>query len=252
VREGDRLFGESPVVWQTGSGKFAAAYKWTGQRRHIRPIPGLPIDLPGEGGFTAAPPSIGGHVPYRIIRGTLADLERLPEPRIPEEMLATERKLDDTLPAETAAGPTGLVPEGSRHQFSKRFTNDKDKYGTREEFLNRAMTIHAQLDTGSDPYTLEDTIKLANWYWDHREMGVLVRPGHRHWLYDAADLATLDHAAAALYLTLRRYHPGDRPFFVANGMHKKMGMKRSTFAAKRNYSWTTACSCCTRPARTTP
>ena len=64
-------------------------------------------------------------------------------------------------------------------------------------------------------------------------MGVLVRPGHRHWLYDAADLATLDHRAAALYLTLRRYHPGDRPFFVANGMHKKMGMKRSTFAAKR-------------------
>ncbi len=86
IGEGERLFGCSPLLWRTGGGKFAMPFRHNGEDRRIRPIPSLPIDLLGEGGFTVAPPSAGAIRPYEIIRGTLADLDRLPIARIPDEI----------------------------------------------------------------------------------------------------------------------------------------------------------------------
>ena len=57
IKEGERLFGASPLVWRTGGSKFAAAYRHNGERRHIRPIPSVPIDLLG-GGFAVMPPRV--------------------------------------------------------------------------------------------------------------------------------------------------------------------------------------------------
>lgn len=85
VSEGERLFGCSPLLWRTGGGKFAMAFRYNGEARRIRPIASLPIDLLGRG-FAVAPPSVGAIRNYEIIRGTLADLDRLPVARIPDEI----------------------------------------------------------------------------------------------------------------------------------------------------------------------
>jgi hypothetical protein len=86
VREGERLFGVSPILWRTGGGKFAMPFRHNGEGRLIRRLHGLPIDLLG-GGYAVAPPSIGRYRPYEFLRGSLADLDRLPVARIPEEIV---------------------------------------------------------------------------------------------------------------------------------------------------------------------
>jgi hypothetical protein len=86
VREGERLFGVSPVLWRTGGGKFAMPFRHNGERRLIQPLPGLPIDLLGAGGYAVAPPSMGQYRRYEFLRGTLADFTNLPLARIPEEI----------------------------------------------------------------------------------------------------------------------------------------------------------------------
>src|SRR5262249_57880154 len=45
VQESEKRFGRSPLLWQTGGGKFAAAYRFNGETRQIRPIEDLPIDI---------------------------------------------------------------------------------------------------------------------------------------------------------------------------------------------------------------
>ncbi|HXP04275.1 MAG TPA: primase C-terminal domain-containing protein [Stellaceae bacterium] len=99
VAEGERLFGRSPLLWRTGGGKFAMAFRYAGEPRRIRAIPGLPIDLLG-GGFVVAPGSAGIKRPYEIIRGSLDDLDRLPVARMPREL---------------APQPPREIPEGKRN-----------------------------------------------------------------------------------------------------------------------------------------
>ena len=85
VEEGERIFGQSPLLWRTGGGKYAMPFRHNGESRRIRPIPSLPIDLLG-GGFVVTPPSMGASRRYEIIRGSLADLDNLPTARIPDEI----------------------------------------------------------------------------------------------------------------------------------------------------------------------
>jgi hypothetical protein len=47
--------GKTPIVARSGSGHFQAWYRHGGERRLIRPRPGVPIDILG-GGFVVAPP----------------------------------------------------------------------------------------------------------------------------------------------------------------------------------------------------
>ncbi len=57
------------------------------------------------GGFVVAPPSVGATRVYEIIKGTLADLDRLPVARIPDEI--AKLKQDSHAPstmAETRRG----------------------------------------------------------------------------------------------------------------------------------------------------
>lgn len=72
-------FGETPITIRTASGKSKAWYRHNGERRLVRPITGLDVDVLG-GGFTVAPPSwrddLGAG--YRFLTGGLADLDSLP------------------------------------------------------------------------------------------------------------------------------------------------------------------------------
>jgi Bifunctional DNA primase/polymerase, N-terminal len=80
VREAIKLFGQSPILWRTGSGNHAMPFRYNGEARRVRALPGLPIDALG-GGFAVAPPSMGSTGRYEFLQGGLADLDRLPVAR---------------------------------------------------------------------------------------------------------------------------------------------------------------------------
>ena len=80
VKEAFKVFGSSPLIYRTGGGHFAIAYRYNGERRRIRPIKDLPIDILGHGGFAIVPPSVTSGVYH--LKGELADLDRLPIARI--------------------------------------------------------------------------------------------------------------------------------------------------------------------------
>jgi Bifunctional DNA primase/polymerase, N-terminal len=76
LADAQRQYGSSPIIVQTGGG-YHAWYKHRGERRLIRPDPDKPIDILG-GGFVIAPPSRVAKGEYRIIQGSLDDLDHLP------------------------------------------------------------------------------------------------------------------------------------------------------------------------------
>ena len=52
-------------------------FRYNGEKRRIRAVGDLPIDILGEG-FVVAPPSLGSKGRYEFLQGSLSDLERLP------------------------------------------------------------------------------------------------------------------------------------------------------------------------------
>ncbi|MCV2871589.1 bifunctional DNA primase/polymerase [Defluviimonas sp. WL0050] len=72
-------FGETPITIRTASGKAKLWFRHDGERRHIRPFSGQPIDILGDG-FTIAPPSwredLGAA--YAFLTGGICDVDRLP------------------------------------------------------------------------------------------------------------------------------------------------------------------------------
>jgi hypothetical protein len=71
-----QLFGRAVVVWRTGSGNYAVAYRYNGEPRLIRPFQGVPIDVLGDG-YAVLPPSLGAKGVYTFIRGNISDLANL-------------------------------------------------------------------------------------------------------------------------------------------------------------------------------
>lgn len=223
VGEAQRMFGDTPVIWRTGSGNYAMPFRYNGEARRIRAVPGLPIDILG-GGFVVAPPSVGAKGQYAFVQGGLADLDRLPRLRIDK--------------IERQKAPKGLRPEtfareGQRHDTLKRaLTSEIWHCDTWEDFLDRAVTIGTMHCT--PPLDDGEITDLAAWFWQHKTRGLLIRPGHRHWTQDVHDLMLTDRIAGMLLLMLRTEHPGDwQQFVIANGWAKTLGMKRDTLAAKR-------------------
>jgi hypothetical protein len=105
LRAAEDVFRASPVLWRTGGGNFAMAFRHNGEGRRIRPIRGEPFDVLGNGS-AVAPPSAGARQPYEFLRGGLDDFATLPTARILP------------LPAQhQAAAPldAGPIPQGERN-----------------------------------------------------------------------------------------------------------------------------------------
>lgn len=99
------LFGRSPVVIRTASGKYHAWYRHNGEKRKIRaPQIDGPVDILG-GGFAVAPPSQGSLGQYEFIEGSLADLASLPAMRMLEPVPANDE----------GGRPLAEVGEGKRN-----------------------------------------------------------------------------------------------------------------------------------------
>jgi hypothetical protein len=219
LEDGERLFGPSPLVWQTGGGRFAAAYKFNGETRQIGPIHGMPIDILG-GGFVVAPPSQGAKRRYEIIRGSLDDLRRLPTAQIPAT--APERR-----------PPNGLE-HGRRNTslftYCLRCAPSCDDF---EVLLDVARTLNMEF---MEPLPDVEIVKTATSAWRYQVTG-------RNWAGRKARASTdreeilamsRDPAAAMLLMLLRVSHPLPDDRFAVDQIKtaKLLSWDRKTVHAK--------------------
>jgi Primase C terminal 1 (PriCT-1)/Bifunctional DNA primase/polymerase, N-terminal len=189
LREGNRMFGESPLLVRTRKG-LHAYYRHDGERRRIRPFDGLDLDILGENGLTVAAPSAG----REFIRGNLDTLEDLPVANTPAELLA---------PSPVSA----RVPQGQRDNWLfKKLLRHAPHVDDFDPLLDVACTLNMECDpTMSDA----EVVKIATSAWRYQVEG-------RNWVgrkakasTDRDEILALSHdpAAGMLLLLLRVSHP---------------------------------------------
>ncbi len=219
IREGERLFGQSPLLWRTGGGKFAMPFRHNGEGRHIRPIKSLPIDVLGAG-FAVAPPSAGETRAYEIIKGTLADLDRLPVARIPDEIAKLVH----------AGDRIGLIPKGERNKelfnYCNRVVNHCD---TIDQLIDAAMTWAD--NRLAAPLAPAEIIKTSNGVWQYRGG----RKRIMNHIVDAPEYDALvaNVGALALFAYLSAENGSRAEFMIADGLGKARGWPRRFVPAAR-------------------
>jgi hypothetical protein len=236
IAEGVKLFGESPLLWRTGGGKFAAAYRFNGEPRRIRPIPSLPIDLLGVRGFAVAPPSQGATRRYEIIKGSLADIDRLPAARILNEIQAgAERAVD----ARRAAGPApsrGLISNGKRNDALFRFALHQARHVDDLAALTDVVATR-NASACEEPLPDDEVGRLAASAWRYQERGQNM-VGSGGMVITSADeidtLAARDPDGLALLLVLRRFHFGHDRFALTKAFAEKLGWRLPRYRGARD------------------
>ena len=220
MREAERLFGSSPVIWRTGSGNAAIAFRHNREERRVRPIPGLPIDVLG-GGYAVAPPSMGARRAYEFIRGGLADFDRLPIARIPLEVANSDT------PQRTAA----RIPKGRRNvelfAHLKRHVNHCDDFDT---FLDVGRTWNSSRPVLALPNA--EVVKTCRSVWDYQ--GGRRKIMHRL-LVDSLQFDRLasDPKILGVVAFLAAENGPESEFMIADGLGAKRGWPRSLVPAAR-------------------
>jgi Primase C terminal 1 (PriCT-1) len=212
VSEGERLFGSSPLLWRTGGGNYAMPYRYNGEGRRIRPIPSLPIDLLG-GGFCVAPPSMGAVRQYEIIRGSLADLDRLPKARIPDEIAQ-----------QTARGLTrGRIPEGRRNnELFRHCKSIVDRCDTVDDLIDAAKTWAE--NRLAVPLSSPEIVKTCCSVWQYRGgrkrvMNTIVESAQ-------FEALTADVSALGVMSYLSAENGPDSEFMIADALAEARGWPR--------------------------
>jgi hypothetical protein len=224
INEGERLYGASPLLWRTGGGKFAMAFRYNGEARRIRPIPSLPIDLLG-GGFCVALPSAGARQPYEIVRGTLADLDRLPVARIPEEVARTLTR-PDTRPER--------ILDGHRGAALFEHCNSIVRYcDTLDQLVDAAVTwADERLERLPAKYPHAKIVATCTSVFNYRGgrkkmlAGPFVEREQFHEL-------VRDQAALALFAHLSMTQGPTARFMIANGLADSLGWPRRSIPSAR-------------------
>jgi len=217
-------FGETPLQTMTPSGGLHLWYCADGERcANLRPF-GLPVDVKGQGGLAVLPPSTrpsGDHAgkAYRFIRGSLADLARLPTIRpgsVPKRETRPEiagRTVSRAAAAVTTGKviPLGAVLPGYRNEklFHDAMRHAPD-CGSAIELLAVATAINADYPV---PLEAAEVAKLAHHVWNDYELagrnwiGRAARRGNGLAVAIRALQAMPDGAdAAILYPVLKRAH----------------------------------------------
>jgi hypothetical protein len=204
LHEAQSRYGETPYVVETGGG-FHAYYRYSGERRHIRPWgPDLPIDVLGNG-YAVGAPSIAAKGQYEIIHGTLADLSNLPP---------LHRVLDQLRKP---------IPEGKRNQSLFRISLEQAAHADDFETLMDVMrTRNMDCTTPLMESELEATARSA---WKYETEGRnLVGRGKAVVISHSVIDRVMAHSPDAFYLLmiLKRHHWG-RDFVLAKPMAESMG-----------------------------
>jgi hypothetical protein len=225
--------GITPIVVRTASGKYHAYYRHNGERRRIRPFPGLPIDILGAGGFAVAVPSETASGHYEFIECSLDDLDQLP----------VMQPLDEPFEPPAADGPSdsasasplrGMREHDGRNNALFRAIAPKARVifaarQSRDVLLELAMRYNRE---ASEPMSVEEVNRVVDSVWQmtaegHNWVG---EPGRRK-----HELSTFTDAVDALYLLeyLRVTEGISAEFWIANGLADIFGWDRRRFTAAR-------------------
>ena len=227
LQDGLSKHGPTPFIVRSGSGNFQAWYRHDGEGRRVRPDPGVPVDILGDG-YVVAPPSMGSKGAYQIIQGTLDDLDHLPR------MLKAPAPNNDNPQPQRSTLPSALTREGNRNDSLWRQCMKMARGSTSiQELMERAMR-HNETEF-YDPLPAEEILKIVASAWDYEVRGENwyghgARVVVEHKIID--DLASSDPVAFALLNILRRHHWG-RDFALAKVFADSLGWTLRSFKEAR-------------------
>ena len=232
--------GITPVLVRTASGKWHAYYRHNGERRQIRPFPGIPVDILGAGGFVVAPPSTTPQGNYEFINGSLDDLDRLPimQPLDePSEPPAADGRGDNA----DASPLRGMRNHDGRNNalFLAIGPVAKEihaRHGSRDELLAVALRYNQE---AAEPMTTEEATKVADSAWRMTIAGRNRIGAHAFVMCQHEAISLIEHGdqdALVLLNFLRATHgPLAPPFFITNTLASTFGwtIKRLSKARSR-------------------
>jgi hypothetical protein len=213
LHEAQSRHGETPYVVETGGG-YHAYYRYSGERRHIRPWGAdVPIDVLG-GGYAVGAPSVAAKGQYRIIHGTLDDLKSLPPLHAVLDQLRKP------------------IPEGRRNQSLFRMSLEQAAHTDDFETLMDVMRTR-NMDC-TVPLTESELEAAAHSAWKYERQGRnLVGRGKAvvmsHDVIDRLD----DPDAFYLMALLKRHHWG-RDFVLTKAMASALGWTLPRWRRARN------------------
>jgi len=220
LKEALRRYGDTPVIVRTGSGGFHLYYRHGDEGRKIRPDPSTPIDILG-GGVLAAPPSKGSSGFYSFIRGTVADLERLPFLRGGADHAEVQQ-----------AVTRELIGQGGRNKALMDYLRGQARHTSDlAELIDVARTYaDDQLDrtTGHAFTDAEvETVARSVWQWTERKIAegeYFVGTGkHLTLSHERIDAAmNMGPFAFTLFMHLQRRFGGLSSFYIANDARHDM------------------------------
>ncbi|HMK23806.1 MAG TPA: bifunctional DNA primase/polymerase [Terriglobales bacterium] len=202
-----KTFGKSPVLWRTGSGNYAMPFCWSGERRRIRPIAGLPIDVLGSG-YAVAPPSLGKKGRYEFLEGDLQNLINLPKLHIPAN--------------ENQPRQGDKIPVGKRSDTLFRIALDQARLvDDLDALIDVVRTRNMDCE---QPLSDLEVIKTASSAWGYEVRGenLIGRGGAMVISHSVIDALIDNPDAWRLYGKLRRRHWGQN-FILASAMASSMG-----------------------------
>jgi hypothetical protein len=208
VGEAIRIFGVSPVIWRTGSGNYAMPFRFNGEKRRIRPLATVPIDVLGNGGYAVAPPSIGRNGRYEFIEGKLDDLQCLPNLTMPAN--------------ENRSTPGEKIPVGSRSNVLFHYALDHARFV--DDFDTLIDVVRTRNLDCEPPLSELEVIKTASsaWGYEIRGENLKGRGGVVVISNSVVDALIDDPDAWCLYGKLRRHHWA-RDFALSKTMAESMG-----------------------------
>ena len=212
--------GLAPFIVRTASGGFHTYYGHNGERRRIRPFPGLPIDVIGAG-LIVVPPSKTQRGTYEIIEGKLDDLKSFPPMR---------HAVTDIQRAQ--------VREGGRNnalwEHCMRQAHYCDFF---DALLDVARTFNDQ--TNRPPLHDAEVVKIAGSAWGYTERGEN-RFGHHGAFFETCEINEYVTGGRAmqdvlvLVSYLRANNRPKREFWIANGLADQFGWPLRRLQAARN------------------
>jgi hypothetical protein len=230
VEDAIQRHGEPRIITRTASGNRHLLYRYSGERRQIRPWHGLDIDLLGDNGFAIAAPSrLAAIGSYELIHGHLDDLDRL------TPMAGVE---DFDLPprhGHLATAHASTVHKGKRNSalyaHGMRHAPHCDDF---DALLDCMRTFN--LMECETPMADAEVVKTAESVSKYEQAGLNFFSQPRVMLsHDTVDtLVAANSDALALLAVLTRYHGGSDSFALANEMATMMGWGLTRWRAARD------------------
>ena len=211
--------GDPIIITRTASGKRHLLYRYAGERRRIRPWPGLDIDVLGDGGFAVAPPSILERGSYEIIQGHFDDLDRLRPAKSLDDLKRERPDLN------IVTG--GKVEEGHRNtNLWRTCMTQAKRCNTFDDLLSFARSYNE--DNMAPHLSDSEVIAIANSAWRYEEAGMnsfggprtLAVPEER--VFQALCTARAGSDALMLYLHLQGQHFWRNEFILSQAYAKTL------------------------------